>query len=158
MFADTIRDGDLETFRKLAKTWHEYLFMTTPFGSWLHFAASQGHLPIVKHALDVGFDVNLRAGVSDGTALNEAALEGHVEIVEFLHTKGGEFDLDDPTRNPLFGAIVGGHLNVAKYLLDNGIDKTVRYTGETMNEMDAYEFAMERGETKIAQLLRENVG
>ena len=86
--------------------------------------------------------------------LSHAASEGEIGIVEYLFNKGAILDVGDPNRNPLFSAIYGGHLDVVKYLVQNGIDITVKYTGDTMKDMGAYEFAIERGEVEIAEYLK----
>ncbi|MEK5049182.1 MULTISPECIES: SMI1/KNR4 family protein [Bacillus] len=46
------------------------------------------------------------------------------------------------------------HLNIVNYLVQNGIDITVKYTGDTMKDMGAYEFAIERGQVEIAEYLK----
>ena len=62
-------------------------------------------------------------------------------------------EFSEPERNPLFGAIYGGHTAIAKLLIDSGIDTTVKYSGESMHEMDALAFAHEWGRSDIAELL-----
>lgn len=39
----------------------------------------------------------------------------------------------------------------------NGIDITIKYSGNNMKDMDAYTFAVERGEMKIADYLKRNL-
>lgn len=56
-------------------------------------------------------------------------------------------------RNPLFGAIHGGHTDVAKLLIESGIDTAANYTGENMTNMDALAFAKEWGRSEIVALL-----
>ncbi len=64
-------------------------------------------------------------------------------------------DVSEPERNPLFGAIYGGHTDVAKFLINSGIDTQVKYTGPNMKNMDALAFVNEWGRTEIADLLTE---
>lgn len=64
-------------------------------------------------------------------------------------------DVSDPERNPLFGAIYGGHIEIVRLLIDQGIDTHVKYTGKSMKNMDALAFARERGQMDIAALLAE---
>ena len=68
------------------------------------------------------------------------------------------WDVSEPTRNPLFGAIHGGHTAIAKLLIDNGIDTSVSYTGENMTGIDAMAFAREWGRSDIVELLEERLG
>lgn len=60
-------------------------------------------------------------------------------------------------RNPLFGAIYGGHKEVVDLLVEKGIDISIRYTGENMKNMNAYEYAKEFGKTEIAEYLKRKM-
>jgi ankyrin repeat protein len=125
----------------------------TPFGTWLHVAAKAGHVDLAGDLIQRGLDVNRRGGTFDGSPLNLAASAGHLPVIQLLLESGAEMDVSEPERNPLFGAIYGGHLEVAKLLVVRGIDYRVRYTGGTMTNMDAEAFARERGEEEIAAYL-----
>jgi ankyrin repeat protein len=131
------------------------LRMMTPFGSWIHVAAKVGNLEIVKALVDLGLDVNQRGGTFGGAAIKLAASYGHLEVVRFLLQAGSELDVSEPERNPLFGAIHGGHIDIVRFLVEAGIDYRVRYTGSSMQEMDALAFARERGQTDIAAFLAD---
>ncbi|WP_459500879.1 suppressor of fused domain protein [Bacillus sp. C1] len=124
-----------------------------PFGTFLHVAATHGKLEIVKRLIELGADINKRGGVYGGGALNQAASKGQFEIVRYLLTSGAEMDVSEPERNPLFGAIQGGYIDIVKLLIENGIDSRVKYTGEYMKNMDALAFAHEQGQIEIANLL-----
>ncbi|MBC2582745.1 suppressor of fused domain protein [Clostridium sp. DJ247] len=151
-----IKQGNVERVVELIDSSIEYLNMMTPFGTWLHVAASQGKLEIVQRLIDLGADINRRGGVYGGSAVNEAASEGHIKIVKYLLSCGAEMDVSEPERNPLFGAIANGHADIAKLLIDNGIDIHVKYNGESMKNMDALAFAREQGQIEIVKLL-ENI-
>ena len=127
----------------------------TPFGTWLHLAILRGQPEIAKYLIDAGVDVNQNSGISDSNSLHVAASHGALEMLKYVHAKGATFDTSEPTRNPLFGAIYGGHKHVVKFLLDNRIDYAVKYTGKSMTNMDAIAFAMERGQTEIAKMIRD---
>ena len=60
-------------------------------------------------------------------------------------------------RNPLFGAIYGGHKEVVELLVEKGIDISIRYTGETIKNMNAYEYAREFVQTEIAEYLKQKM-
>lgn len=130
------------------------LQMETPFGTWLHVAASSNSREVAEYLMSRGLDPNTRSGTLGGSALNEAASSGHQNMVAWLHERGAKFDTTEPERNPLFGAIYGGHIDVVKFLVDHGIDYRVRYTGTYMKNMDALAFAVERGQSAIAAYLR----
>jgi len=152
---ETIREGDISSFNELINLDESLLTMMTPFGTWLHVAVSFGNLSIVKRVVDLGVDVNIRGGTFDGNALNFAASQGHVDIVKYLLSCGSEIDVSDPVRNPLFSAIYCGDKEIVNVLVEAGTDVNVKYSGESMNNMGALEFAIEGGQTEIAELLRE---
>lgn len=129
--------------------------LMTPFGTWLHVAASFGNLELVKHLVAIGSDINRKGGILGGGAINEAASKGHLEIVKYLAARGAELDVSEPQYNPLFSAIYGGHVEVVAYLIEQGIDTHIKYTGDNMKGMDALAFALERGQTQIAHLLSD---
>ncbi|BCU78006.1 ankyrin repeat domain-containing protein [Luteolibacter sp. LG18] len=148
-----IKLGDFPRVRDLTALHPECIHMHTPFGGWLHVAASFGRDEMVDYFIESGVDVNGRGGILNGAPMNEAASEGYLSIVQKLLDAGGEMDVTGPDRNPLFGAIYGGHLEIVKLLVERGMDHRVRYTGESMKDMDALAFARERGQTEIANYL-----
>ena len=151
-----IKQGDVDKVVRLIGADESRLEMTTPFGTWLHLAASLGKLEIVRKLISMGANVNQLGGVLGGNCLNDAVSGGHIDVVRYLLSKGAEMDVSDPTRNPLFGAIYGGHTLIAKVLIDAGIDTSVRYSGENMNNMGALDFAREWGRQDIVALLEKS--
>ncbi|MGG5782887.1 ankyrin repeat domain-containing protein [Bacillus albus] len=151
---DYIKKGDIEQAKEIIITDKSLLDFVTPYGTWLHAAARAGELDMIKFLVESGMDINRNEGVPKSAPIAHAASEGEINIVEYLFNKGAILDVGDPNRNPLFSAIYGGHLDVVKYLVQNGIDSTVKYTGDTMKDMGAYEFAIERGEVEIAEYLK----
>jgi ankyrin repeat protein len=147
---------DITKVDSLIRSNIDLLTVMTPFGTWLHVASSFGKLEIVKHLIALGSKVNARGGTFDGNALNIAASGGYLDIVRYLLSCGAEMDVSEPKRNPLFGAIYGRSEETVKVLLEHGIDTHVKYTSSTMNNMDALAFAIERGEGKIADILRQH--
>jgi uncharacterized protein len=150
-----IKRGDVQNVAALLNTDTRLVHLMTPFGTWLHVAASHGQPEIVKLLIGLGADVNAYGGIAGGGALSLAASKGHVEIVQYPLSCGANLDVSEPERNPLFSAIHGGHVDVAKLLIDNGIDVQVKYSGPSMQNMNALAFAQERGHREIAKLLAE---
>ncbi|MGG0277496.1 suppressor of fused domain protein [Bacillus rhizoplanae] len=148
-----IKKSDIERVVELIGSNDELLNMMTPFGTWLHVAASKGELDIVKKLIELGLNVNRLGGVYGGGALNEAASAGHIQVVRYLLSCGADMDVSEPERNPLFGAISNGHVDIAKLLIESDIDTDVKYSGESMKDMDALNFAREQGQEEIVKLL-----
>lgn len=149
-----IKRGQLDNLRDLLEKEPEMLTWMTPFGTWLHVAAAHGHLEIVEYLINAGIDINAQGGTFSTNALERATAKGHLDIAEYLISKNVEFNISEPDRNPLFAAIYGGHLDIVKLLVENDINIFAKYTGETMEDMDAYAFAIERGQTEIAEFLK----
>lgn len=155
LIRSAIKRGDTLEALDLIGTDKSILEMMTPFGTWLHVAAAAGNLELTKRLVDLGIDINRKGGILGGNALGEAASDGRLEIAEFLISCGGKMDIEEPNHNPLFGAIYGGHTEMARLLIDKGIDISVRYNGPNMKDMDALAFAIEWGRSDIASLIRE---
>lgn len=153
---ELIKDGDSDRLREFFVTNKDAVSMTTPFGSWLHIAASKGHLNIVRMLVeDFGMRKNLEGNASKGSPIHSAALEGQYDVVLYLLNIGATLDTSTPDRNPLFGAILGGNVAIARLLIERGIDKSVRYSGASMKDMNALDFAMERGASEFADVLAQ---
>lgn len=154
---DLIKNGDTEQAKELIINDKSLLNYITPFGTWLHVAVRTGKMDMIKFLVEFGMDININEGVPKSAPIAHAASEGELSIVEYLFDNGAILDVSDPNRNPLFSAIYGGHLDIVKYLVENGIDITLKYTGDTMKNMGAYAFAIERGQTEIAEYLKRKM-
>jgi len=115
-----IKQGDLDRVKEIIAQNKDALYILTPFGSWLHVAASHGELHIVKYLVECGIDPNFEGGISDDAPISRASSKGHIDIVSYLLRKGAKFDISEPDKNPLFSAIYGGHKDVVQLLLDSG--------------------------------------
>ncbi|HFU7058131.1 ankyrin repeat domain-containing protein [Bacillus thuringiensis] len=150
---NAIKIGDINKVKQLIGNDTKLINTKTSFGTWLHIAAKKGNLDIVKFLVQEGIDIDARGGTFDSSALNLAAGSGYLDIVKHLVKAGAELDVSLAKRNPLFGAIYGGHKNVVEFLVEKGIDISIRYTGENIKNMNAYEYAIEFGQTEIAEYL-----
>lgn len=151
---DAVKERDIAKLKALLAVDATLLGAETPFGPLLHVAAADGDKVIVELLLAAGADINARGGVLGGSALNSAASKGQLEITRCLLAHRAAIDTSEPERNPLFSAIYAGNIDIVKLLLDvGGVDKSIRYSGESMKDMDAKAFAIERGQSEIAALL-----
>ncbi|KAA0777210.1 ankyrin repeat domain-containing protein [Bacillus sp. AR2-1] len=150
---NAIKNGDINKVKHLIGNDTKIINVKTSFGTWLHIASKKGNLDIVKFLVQEGIDIDARGGTFDSSALNLAAGSGNLDIVKYLVRAGAELDVSLAKRNPLFGAIYGGHKNVVEFLVEKGIDISIRYTGENIKNMNAYDYAMEFGQIEIAEYL-----
>ncbi|MCE4091948.1 ankyrin repeat domain-containing protein [Priestia megaterium] len=154
---NAIKRGNINSVKELIGKDKKILHTMTPFGSWLHIAAKKGQMEIVEYLVHKGINVNIKGDIFDASPLRVAAGEGHVEIVQYLIQSGAELDVSLAKRNPLFSAIYGGHKEIVEYLVNQGIDISVQYTGENIEDMDAYRYAKEFGQTEIADYLKQKL-
>ena len=150
----SIKQGDINEFKKLLAEHPELLEVYTPFGTWLQVAAAHGKYDIAKYLIGLGVDVNKCFGISDGGPINNAAFNGYVDIVEMLYENGAILDISTASANPLFAAIYNGHFDVVKYIVEKGIDIKATYEIGDIKECDAYEYARQYGQTEIANYLK----
>ena len=148
-----IINGDTELMANVFSKCPAALQWNTPLGTWLHIASFYGQLEAIKILHSFGLDLNQLGGPANGNALNIAALEGKIDVALWLLDNGAIMETDEPERNPLFSAIQGGHIEIVKLLINYGINWRVSYTGQSMKNMDAHAFAIERGQSQIANYL-----
>jgi len=153
---EAIDDGNLKEVIELLDNNPGAIDIDTPFGSWLHVAAGEGQLPIVKELLKRGMDVNARGGTLGGNAMHAAASGRQLEVTKYLLDHGAEMDVSASLYNPLFAAIHDDNVEIAQLLIDRGIDINVKYNSDTMRDMDAIAFAEEQGAKKCLELLQNS--
>lgn len=152
-----IRDGDIGKAKEIIKNDKSMLNFISPFGTWLHVAAIFGRMEMVKFLVESGAEININAGTPKSAPIDHAAGKGELKIVEYLLEQGAILDVSEPHRNPLFSAIYDGQFDVVKFLVEKGIDITVKYEMDYKHFMGAYEFALERGQLEIAEYLKEKL-
>ncbi len=155
LITSAIRSGSVEQLDALFDRFPEMLRFYVPgFGTWLHHAAAQGALSIVAYLIEKGFDLNDSSEREGVRPLQMAADAGHLHVVRYLLGRGAIMDTSESVQNPLFGAIIGRSPEIARLLLDAGIDTSPRTRlGEVDKTLDAVAFAMLRGEREIAHLI-----
>lgn len=94
----------------------------------LQVACDKGKYELAKKLIEEEkYDVNDQDNAGN-TALHEAALNGHLDIVKLLVSNGAEVNIKSCEifqDTPLVDASANGHLQIVKYLLSKGADPTI---------------------------------
>jgi hypothetical protein len=125
--------------------------------TWLGYAAQKGRLDAIRILVSLGADLNKGNSHVGARPLVSACMFGHHEVAEYLLEQGSLIDTHASVTNPLFAAIIGRSPDCVKLLLRAGIDASVRYTSETMTDMDAVAFALMRGEQECAEIIADHL-
>jgi ankyrin repeat protein len=123
----------------------------SPFGPVIVLAAAEGNADAVRLLAEHGADVGAQAA-SGRTPLTEAALKGHVAVIEQLLDQGADIDRSDATTNrwaALAAAASEGHLPVVELLIARDAD--VNQTDGTGSA--ALHWAAASGNPGVGQLL-----
>lgn len=152
---NAIKNNDIEFINKSLNNDSDLINCVTFWGTWLHDAAAYGKNEIVSILLQHGVNINEKGGARKAGALTEAAFNGYKDIVDLLYLNGAKLEVDTFRANPLFAAIYNGHVDVAKDLIDKGIDLNVTYEIGSLKNVDAYEYARQYGQTEIANYLKQ---
>lgn len=109
-------------------------------------------LKIAQRLLDSGAQVNSQAGFYNTTPLHGAAQNGSLELVKLLVSKGAKVNaVDKEFSMPLAKAVQADNLEIAKFLLEHGADKTINHSD------DEFQTAIFKARSaKMAQLLIAN--
>ena len=109
-------------------------------------------LKIAQLLLDSGAQVNSQAGFYNTTPLHGAAQNGSLELVKLLVSKGAKVNaVDKYFSRPLAKAVQADNLEIAKFLLEHGADKTINHSD---TEFQTAIFKAQSA--KMAQLLIAN--
>lgn len=109
-------------------------------------------LKIAQLLLDSGAQVNSQAGFYNTTPLHGAARNGSLELVKLLVSKGAKINaVDKEFSMPLAKAVQADNLEIAKFLLEHGADKTINHA-----DTEFQTAIFKARSAKMAQLLIAN--
>lgn len=109
-------------------------------------------LKIAQRLLESGAQVNSQAGFYNTTPLHGAAQNGSLELVKLLVSKGAKVNaVDKEFSMPLAKAVQADNLEIAKFLLEHGADKTINHS-----DTEFQTAIFKARSAKMAQLLIAN--
>lgn len=125
--------------------------------------------------VDFGADINLKDSRDGIAPIADACAYGRIDVVRYLLSHGCEFDVSTSLRNPLFSCISSalyrnpifatqaGYRNtdeaiehlaeVARLLIEHGVDLSACYIQQSMVDMDASAFAYMFGRREVADAI-----
>jgi ankyrin repeat protein len=111
-------------------------------------AAMLGMVDDVERFIDEDTSLANARGAHGIPIMFHAAMSGETRLTDLLMSRGGGEGID----GALHGAIMHGRTNMVRWLLDHGVTdvNAPNYEGKTPLQV-----ATERGETEIAEILRE---
>jgi ankyrin repeat protein len=171
-FVSAVRDGNVDALDRLLRKGVKVNTRWRYFGwTGLMYAAYHGHLDCVRFLLRNGADVNKKSKMywrlvflghtemvaygmhyqTGRTALMNAALRGHGEVVKLLLENGAEVNArTDSGWTALMAAVSKANTGIVRTLLEYGADTEVRDMDFGMN---AREIAENRDYSEIVQIL-----
>lgn len=152
---NAIKNDDLTFVKNMIESQSVNINEVTSLGSFLHIAARKAKYKIAEYLIDAGIDLELLSEYPKITAVSEAVLGGEIKIVKLLCDKGAKLDTLTSENNPLFFAISGRNVEIAKYLIDAGIDIYATYKIGEIENCDACEWARQWGAKDVYDYLIE---
>ncbi|CDU85057.1 ankyrin-repeat protein, putative [Plasmodium yoelii] len=118
----------------------------------IHLASNDGNIELIKYLLKSGIDINSKTKVRKYTALHICASKGDINTVKFLVNNNADINaLTYNNETALWFASISNHLNVCKYLLENGALLYLNKKGDS-----ALHAASTMGNYEIVKLLIDN--
>lgn len=115
--------------------------------SVLNFAITKKNMEIIRSLLDYGADINSSSGHL-GTPLNTAITVNSPEVVTELLVRGADINKSVNNYTYLMNAIEWGRVEIAKILIENGVDI---YAGD--HGLNAYKMSIAQHQPEITKMI-----
>ena len=143
-------EGNLDICQILVSYGAQVNCLTSEKWTPLHLATFNNQTGVAKYLLRNGADHSLKDWFDSKTALHYAAREGNLDICQILVSYGAQVNcLTSKKWTPLHLATFNNQTGVAKYLLRNGADHSLR----DRFDKTALHYAAEEGNLDICQIL-----
>lgn len=172
-FDDLVKNDKQAEIEEMVAAYPEILGSFAVAGAtWLQVACKNSSLSTVNKLLELGFGINELDRRGETNALATASGLGDIALVQFLLERGAEANMAESNGNPLISCIPShvsdthpvygkdtpkeNYLEIARILIDHGIDTAVRYDMSCGYGLDAKTFAWVWGRHDIARLIAEH--
>lgn len=123
----------------------------------LHLALEKGRPDLARLLIEAGADLNVKNKMILKTPIEIATYSGDLEMVKLLLSKGALPDADNDESPPVFKAIMNGHNEIARALIESGCDiKRVYIQGNT--RFTAGDLAVIAKKPALVDLIRSRGG
>jgi hypothetical protein len=156
MIRELIRNDDLGSLIKLIEEDKAILHEDSSFGSILHMAVDKENHRFVRCILEHGADPNMKSNHEERSCLRSAIVSKDIDLVRLLLDHGAALDTTDTITNPLYGAIYNDSFEIAKLLIERGLDVNVQYKAKPPHT-NALTFAKTWGRTDIVKLIESKL-
>jgi hypothetical protein len=137
-----VHDDDLEVvkqiFSKLPQSIHEFVMKKT----YLHVAAQNNSVKVAELLISMGLEPNIKMKDKPETPLEIAAYQNAIDVAKILIHNGADIEGGSKNCTPLISAIIGGHQEMVKLLVENGANVNVQFTNyeQPMNALQVAEY------------------
>jgi uncharacterized protein len=152
---EAVSSGDVTAVKNLLLQHPELRSAPLPLGAtWIHFAAEEGQVQVMKLLLAMGFKVDQPSDDNPATPLHSAASNGQIRAARWLVEHGASVNArDNFGRTPLFFAASEGATELVEFLISRGADVNVPGGDPPLT---AFDRAMLFGHRDVADWLRKH--
>lgn len=147
---ELIKDNNMDLLINELRNDQELINIVTEKGSLLNAALEYDNEKIARYLIDTGININLFNGIELLTAIRKK----QNAIANLLIDQNITIRKNSPKVNPLFYAIAMKNNIIAKKLLENKKDLSLKYSNEFVSECDVIKWSIRCENNEFTSLLK----